>query len=171
MRVLARGPNGRAWRHGSEPGLYGRGRACCPGLRPKSVRTFFRGVCHPPAARSATGHGCDRPLRSKAPIMTSTRYLEPSPLAADGGHLVGIHPRRVEADDLRALGHPESPLRAIRAKCIDCSGGNDAEARKCVATSCALWPYRMGGNPFDPRSGRASPRVPNFPARIGEDRR
>lgn len=34
--------------------------------------------------------------------------------------------------------------QAIREKCIDCSGGNKAEVRRCPATKCALWPYRMG---------------------------
>jgi hypothetical protein len=36
----------------------------------------------------------------------------------------------------------------IRAKCIDCSGGSESEARKCTAIGCALWPYRMASNPF-----------------------
>lgn len=34
--------------------------------------------------------------------------------------------------------------KAIRLKCIDCCGGNMAEVRKCPATSCPLWRYRMG---------------------------
>jgi hypothetical protein len=40
-----------------------------------------------------------------------------------------------------------SPLRAIRAKCLDCSGGNKAEVRRCVVTQCALYPFRLGRNP------------------------
>ena len=64
------------------------------------------------------------------------------------GQNVGRLPRSVPLHDLRALGHPESPIKAIRAKCIDCSGGYAAEARKCVAITCALWPFRMGYNPF-----------------------
>jgi hypothetical protein len=83
--------------------------------------------------------------------MTSV-YLEPSPFQADGGHEVGIVPAKISRDDLRALGHPESPIKAIRAKCVDCSGGSDAEARKCVAVGCALWPFRMGVNPFHARA-------------------
>jgi len=50
--------------------------------------------------------------------------------------------------DLRVLGHPESPIRAIRAKCVDCCGGYAAEVRKCTAIDCPLWPFRMGVNPF-----------------------
>lgn len=34
--------------------------------------------------------------------------------------------------------------KAIRLKCIDCCGGNTAEVRKCPATHCPLWRYRMG---------------------------
>lgn len=37
-----------------------------------------------------------------------------------------------------------SRSKAIRLKCIDCCGGNTAEVRKCPATNCHLWRYRMG---------------------------
>jgi hypothetical protein len=37
-----------------------------------------------------------------------------------------------------------SRLQAIRAKCIDCSGGSLAEVRDCWAKDCDLYPYRMG---------------------------
>ncbi|WP_035873268.1 hypothetical protein [Cucumibacter marinus] len=74
-------------------------------------------------------------------------YLEPSPYEVDGGALIGRHPDQVVLADLKAIG-PTSPIKAIRAKCIDCSGGNASEARKCTATGCALWPFRMGKNPF-----------------------
>jgi len=84
--------------------------------------------------------------------MTLHRYLEPSPVLADGGAQVGKLPGSVPLHDLRDLRHPESPIKAIRAKCLDCSGGNDAEVRKCVATGCALWPFRMGVNPFHGRA-------------------
>ena len=41
--------------------------------------------------------------------------------------------------------------RAIRAKCVDC--GNQAEVARCTAVGCALWPFRMGKNPFSNRKG------------------
>lgn len=75
-------------------------------------------------------------------------YLESSPTRAGGSEKVGKLPASIELHDLRLLGHPVSPIRAIRAKCIDCSGGNAAEARKCVAFRCPLWAFRMGFNPF-----------------------
>lgn len=37
-----------------------------------------------------------------------------------------------------------SRSKAIRLKCIDCCCGNMAEVRRCPATSCPLWRYRMG---------------------------
>jgi hypothetical protein len=64
------------------------------------------------------------------------------------GQKVGRLPRSVPLHDLRELGHPESPIKAIRAKCVDCSGGSWAEARLCSLTHCALWAFRMGHNPF-----------------------
>jgi hypothetical protein len=76
--------------------------------------------------------------------MDGTLFLE----MLDTGEKVARLPSSIEMDKLRALGHPESPARAIRAKCVDCSGGNLAEVRKCTAVRCPLWPMRMGKNPF-----------------------
>ncbi len=36
---------------------------------------------------------------------------------------------------------------AIRAKCVECSGGALSEVRDCPITACALYPYRMGTDP------------------------
>lgn len=73
----------------------------------------------------------------------------PPGLEIVSGEPVGRDPRHMPADKLTALGHAAAPvLDIIRAKCADCSGGSAAEARKCAATSCALWPYRTGSNPF-----------------------
>lgn len=33
-------------------------------------------------------------------------------------------------------------LRAIRSKCMDCSGNNRAEVDNCVMHKCELYPYR-----------------------------
>ena len=40
-----------------------------------------------------------------------------------------------------------TPLRAIRAKCIDCSTGSMKEVRECVMLDCPLYPYRLGKSP------------------------
>jgi len=41
----------------------------------------------------------------------------------------------------------DKPLRrgqAIRVKCLECQGNQQAEVRNCEITDCALWPYRHG---------------------------
>jgi len=40
-----------------------------------------------------------------------------------------------------------TPLRSIRAKCLDCSGFQPSEVRNCEIPECPLYPYRMGKNP------------------------
>lgn len=40
-----------------------------------------------------------------------------------------------------------TPLKAIRAKCLDCSAGQTAEVRLCPLEKCPLYPYRMGRRP------------------------
>ena len=40
-----------------------------------------------------------------------------------------------------------TPIKAIRAKCLDCSCGEKKEVRLCPIESCPLWPYRMGKRP------------------------
>lgn len=40
-----------------------------------------------------------------------------------------------------------TPLRAIRAKCIDCSAGSMKEVRECVMLDCSLYHYRLGKSP------------------------
>ena len=40
-----------------------------------------------------------------------------------------------------------TPVKSIRAKCLDCSSGSMKEVRLCPVRNCALWPYRMGRRP------------------------
>ncbi len=44
-----------------------------------------------------------------------------------------------------------TPMRAIRAKCLDCVAQQPAEVRLCIDEKCPLWPYRMGHRPKDDR--------------------
>ena len=39
-------------------------------------------------------------------------------------------------------------LRAIRLKCYDCSSYQSNEVRDCIVTTCPLYPFRLGKNPF-----------------------
>ncbi len=40
-----------------------------------------------------------------------------------------------------------TPMKAIRAKCLDCCCGQANEVRLCPCTDCPLYPYRFGNNP------------------------
>ena len=40
-----------------------------------------------------------------------------------------------------------TPIKAIRAYCIECSGGMTKEVKLCTAEKCPLYPYRMGKRP------------------------
>ena len=89
------------------------------------------------------------------------------------GHSVGRDPRTMSADELVAIGHQRmSPIRAIRARCVDCCGGSLGEVRKCVATNCPAWPFRMGKNPWrTPPSGARRSASRASVARINADRK
>ncbi len=41
-----------------------------------------------------------------------------------------------------------NPMRAIREKCLDCSCQQPIEVKECTVKTCALWPFRMGTNPY-----------------------
>lgn len=75
-----------------------------------------------------------------------TAAMEADPVE---GFLIGRNPKDLDVSELRIFGHEPRPiLKAIREKCLDCSGGSRSEARRCTAVACALWPFRMGSNPF-----------------------
>ena len=40
-----------------------------------------------------------------------------------------------------------TPIKAIRAKCLDCSNGSPHEVTHCPIVRCPLYPYRLGKNP------------------------
>lgn len=41
-----------------------------------------------------------------------------------------------------------NPIKAIRAKCLDCCCSNAVEVKLCPASDCPLHAFRMGKNPF-----------------------
>lgn len=41
-----------------------------------------------------------------------------------------------------------NPIKAIRAKCIDCCCNNQNEVSLCTAKDCPLWHFRSGHNPY-----------------------
>jgi hypothetical protein len=40
-----------------------------------------------------------------------------------------------------------TPIKAIRAKCLDCTCGQFLEVRECRVKTCPLYEYRMGHRP------------------------
>jgi len=46
----------------------------------------------------------------------------------------------------------KNPRTAIRAKCVECSGGSLKEVNECPVDTCALHPFRMGVNPFNKKT-------------------
>lgn len=41
-----------------------------------------------------------------------------------------------------------TPLKAIRAKCLDCCCGSFNEVKMCPCTDCSLYEFRFGKNPY-----------------------
>lgn len=44
-----------------------------------------------------------------------------------------------------------SPLKAIRAFCLDCVGGSAQDVKECSSKICVLKPFRFGKNPYTKR--------------------
>lgn len=42
-----------------------------------------------------------------------------------------------------------TPMKAIRARCLDCSGYSVKEVRECSIDTCPLHPYRFGHRPSE----------------------
>jgi hypothetical protein len=85
----------------------------------------------------------------RAPTEAARKDLfERSPYAADEGELIGQIPANVSSEILALYHREQNPLKALRARCLDCCCGNASEARKCVSVECPSWPFRMGVNPF-----------------------
>ena len=78
--------------------------------------------------------------------LSDLRQLSPFP--GDGGELIGKHPDEVPLEILSRYHGEKNPLKALRARCLDCCCHQPKEVRKCSAVSCSSWPFRMGANPF-----------------------
>ena len=64
-----------------------------------------------------------------------------------------------------------TPLKAIRANCLDCAAGQPSEVRSCVIPECPLFPYRFGKNPnrkgIGLKNGRFSEELPTQSTILG----
>ena len=52
-----------------------------------------------------------------------------------------------------------TPIKSMRAKCLDCTGNQPKEVRLCPCKKCPLWGYRMGVRPEHPRALEANKEV------------
>ena len=41
----------------------------------------------------------------------------------------------------------ETPIKAMRKKCLDCCCGSNKEVRECTVVKCAIYAYRFGKRP------------------------
>ena len=56
--------------------------------------------------------------------------------------------------------HGGTVLKAIKRRCLDCSGGSKSDVRDCAHTTCDLHPFRLGKNPnraLAPNNARTLP--------------
>jgi len=64
--------------------------------------------------------------------------------------------KRIES---KYIARAVTPLRAIRAMCVQCTGIQPRRIAECTATGCALHPFRMETNPFHSKSKKRIPKV------------
>jgi len=65
---------------------------------------------------------------------------------------MGCKPTASEIEDIKGEFGKSSirtPIKAIRAECLDCMRGQHSEVKKCPSKQCPSWPYRMGKRPND----------------------
>jgi hypothetical protein len=56
---------------------------------------------------------------------------------------------RIETEDIRnTIETSTNPVKAIRAKCLDCCCGQYSEVTACTVKQCALFHFRFGKNPY-----------------------
>jgi hypothetical protein len=60
---------------------------------------------------------------------------------------VTLHPSERLATVGELYGSGGAVLKAIRRRCLDCSGGSLREVRSCKRDTCPLHPFRNGKNP------------------------
>ena len=87
------------------------------------------------------------------------RTNEPAPMVGKNSGVQKTPDNPMQKTQVKAAEavQKNSALLAIRAKCLDCACGSDAEIRKCTLTHCALYPFRMGKRPGSkPRSAKTS---------------
>lgn len=64
-----------------------------------------------------------------------------------------------------------NPVKAIREKCLDCCCGSYIEVTNCTVTKCALYPFRLGKNPYRQRRKISEEQKQQFIHRMQESRK
>lgn len=103
----------------------------------------------PPAAATPVAVKAAGPVKRRVPLPADTkpiRFMPPPeerPAREENeGGLSYVETIKRYAEKVK------NPLTAIRAKCVECSGGSLKEVAQCPVTKCALHPFRMGTNPL-----------------------
>ena len=63
-----------------------------------------------------------------------------------------------------------SPLKAIRAKCLDCCCDSANEVKLCTAAKCPLHEFRFGKNPFAKKREYTEEQKAEMAARLAKGR-
>ena len=80
--------------------------------------------------------------------------------------------RIIRAKDGKTRRASLTPLKAIRAFCLECLGHSRSGVRSCGDPLCPLWPYRLGTDPGRERMARQglAPGGKGKVERLGEDK-
>jgi hypothetical protein len=87
-------------------------------------------------------------------VVVSKARLPPRPVIAihvEGDAPTGFLEHSASEAQLTIRRYKEkihNPMSAIRAHCVECSGGSLKEVAECRIVKCSLHPFRTGTNPF-----------------------
>lgn len=63
-----------------------------------------------------------------------------------------------------------NPVKAIRAKCLDCVCNQPKEVQLCPSEDCPLHPFRMGKNPYRAKREYTEEQREAMKARLAKNR-
>ena len=91
-----------------------------------------------------------------AHAIKSRELLEISPYQADGGELVGRIPTEVPSEILSRYHRQQNPLKAIRARCLDCAAAAPQMSASVSPLLAQVGPSEWAST-HSARSGAVSP--------------
>lgn len=84
--------------------------------------------------------------RTIAFLAYASEQRKPTEIPVDDLVLLARTPQNDANVDRTYRGRIKGRLSAIRAMCVECSGGSPKAARTCVQVNCPLWSFRTGAN-------------------------